>query len=34
MKMIRKMIERVRVNLMPVRDFGGWMRKLEAMEAL
>jgi len=34
MKAIRRMVRRVRVSLMPVRDFGGWIRKMEALEAL
>ena len=34
MKVVRKMVERVRVKMMPVNDFGSWMRKLEAREAL
>ena len=34
MKAVKNMVARVKVKLMPVNDFGSWVRKMEAMEAL
>ena len=34
MRVIKRAVERVKVRMMPVKDFGSWIRKLEAMEAI
>ena len=34
MKTIQRAIARLRVKLMPVRDYASWVRKVEAMEAI
>lgn len=34
MSVLKKMVARVKVELMPVRDFSDWMKKLEAKEAI
>ena len=34
MKKMKKIVERVRVEMMTVNDFGSWVRKVEARKAI
>jgi len=34
MKAVKNMVARMKVSMMRVQDFSGWIQKLEAMEAL